>query len=89
MSECYIEPMASSTERAKYIRPDRKVAVHGWWVHRGGCLWLGEITVMIAGKVMRFSSTTVMSPDGLAGYATDDYLARFASQFRAQKEAYA
>jgi hypothetical protein len=81
--------MASTTgfaerRNAGYVRPDRKVAVRGHWVHRGGCLWLGEITVLTADSVLRFSSTTPMTTEGLAGYATDDYMRRHAAKFQAR-----
>jgi hypothetical protein len=73
---------------AGYVRPDRKVAVRGHWVHRGGCLWLGEITVLTADKVMHFSSTTPMTTEGLAGYATDEYMRTRAARFHDRQEVY-
>lgn len=66
---------------ASYTRPDRQVRVTGFWNHRGGALWLGEIAVHTARGTLRFSSSTPFDSDGLAGYATDDYLVRFASRF--------
>lgn len=67
---------------AKFNRPDGKAGVRGRWKHRGGCLYLGEVTVLIAGRQMSFSSTTPQTDETLAGYATDEYLARHADRFR-------
>jgi hypothetical protein len=73
-----------TAQRATYRREDGKAGVSGLWHHRGGCLWLGEVTVSTATSIMRFSSTTPMSGASLAGYATDEYLARHASKFMAR-----
>ncbi len=56
-------------QNAKYISPDNQTMVRGWWVYRGGCLWLGEITVATAASIRHFSSTTPMSAASLAMYA--------------------
>lgn len=73
--------MNDTTTTTRYTRSDGKVSVLGRWAHRGGCLYLGEVQVFTATGTMRFSSTTPMSRDGLAGYASDEYLARHASKF--------
>jgi hypothetical protein len=81
--------MASDTPFTRYTRLGRKVSVRGFWAHRGGCLWLGEVSVMTAKGIMRFSSTTQMAPDSLAMYASGNYLARFADRFKPRPVVYA
>lgn len=69
---------------SQYSSTDGKVGVIGHWIHRGGSLYIGEVTVFAANKVMRFSSTTPLTSEGLSGYATPEYLARHASKFVAR-----
>lgn len=73
-----------TTKRARYTREDGKVSVVGRWHHRGGCLWLGEVTIMTATGIMRFSSVSPMSEYGLSGYASDEYLVRHSAKFMAR-----
>lgn len=55
---------------ARFISQDRKVAVMGRWHHRGGCLYIGQITVIKSGEVVkRISSTMPRSIEGLADFA--------------------
>lgn len=74
----------NETTTTRYTRSDGQVSVLGRWAHRGGCLYLGEVAVFTATGVLRFSSTTPMSAEGLSGYAKDEYLARHASKFVAR-----
>lgn len=76
--------MNDTTTTTRYTRSDGKVCVLGRWAHRGGCLYLGEVRIATATGVMRFSSTTPMSAEGLSGYAQDEYLTRHASKFLAR-----
>lgn len=81
--------LAARAERisSHYNRPDGRAAVRGWWV-KTPSWYLGEVTVLTPGRVLRFSTSTPMAADGLAGYATDDYLARHAAKFQPRVERY-
>jgi hypothetical protein len=78
----------TTSKTASYTRPDRKVHVSGRWYHQGGALWLGEVSVTTPTSMLHFSSATPMDARGLAQYATDAYLARFAGRFQPRTETY-
>lgn len=79
--------MTEHTTR-QYANRQTGAAAIGRWTHGDGCATLGEVTILTATSTLRFSSSTIMTVEGLAGYTTAAYLERHAAKFQARSERY-